>query len=97
MSIFFKSTTLLCLCIFLVLGAQQATKLTFDNSQWFQKEHPQKINLDYLNLEYETGEAIIFIIDLGVDYFQSSIIATTKKLGKALENLDYVKCTQKSA
>ena len=90
MSIFFKSTTLLCLCIFLVLGAQQATKLTFDNSQWFQKEHPQKINLDYLNLEYETGEAIIFIVDLGVDYFQSSIIATTKKLGKALENLDYV-------
>ena len=85
-----KTTLFFIILLGVLLGIWQASKITFDNSRWFADSHPQKKNKDYLNQEFEKGEAIIFVAKLKKSFFTPDIIESVKKSTAEIEKLSNV-------
>ena len=86
-----KSIILLSLTFLLGIGVFLLPKIDFDNSHWFGEEHPQEIYKDYLNQEFQKGENVIFISQLGQSFFTPNFIESTKRISEKIESLEYVK------
>ena len=86
-----KSIILLSLAFLLGIGVFLLPKIDFDNSHWFDENHPQETYKDYLNQEFQKGENVIFISQLGQSFFTPNFIESTKRISEKIESLEYVK------
>ena len=86
-----KSIILLSLAFLLGIGVFLLPKVDFDNSHWFDENHPQETYKDYLNQEFQKGENVIFISQLGQSFFTPNFIESTKRISEKIESLEYVK------
>ncbi len=86
-----KSIILLGLIALLGVALYEIPKINFDNSHWFNEDHPQEIYKDYLSQEFQKGENVIFISRLHQSFFHPASIESTKKISEKIEALEHIK------
>ncbi len=62
-----------------------SSNIRFDSSVWLPNDNPHKKNKDYLYTEFERGEELLLVLNLGEDFFQDRFISIVSNITKELE------------